>query len=31
MVFLTDEAPNQGTPFFPTGANIMAVSETAIT
>ncbi|PMD55154.1 peptidase C14 [Hyaloscypha bicolor E] len=24
MVFLTDEAPNQGTPFFPTGANIMA-------
>jgi metacaspase-1 len=31
MVLLTDEPANRGTPFFPTGANIMAVSESAIT
>jgi hypothetical protein len=27
MVLLTDEPQNRGTPFFPTGANIMAVSS----
>jgi len=26
MVLLTDDPKNRGTPFFPTGANIMAVS-----
>jgi len=27
MVLLTDDPQNRGTPFYPTGVNIMAVSE----